>query len=256
MENNNFENMPWNNFENYSTEPQVEEENIYEDNTNNNFEEIKQEFEISNENEIIELIQHITGKTETGLPASVIGYQTYALEDADSPEVNVPIYTTSKAHIEMYFDKMYPMFYDVDFIFPSADEPELKLMWGNLQRFKKNQINKSDKTWVFYINVLGTNDVTVQTSEQDILVTANIFNPILFYLTREMPSYRCQDNFNETDNEYYGGNIIKMLVPKEFVTFNITNKIDTLDLKGQVESEEMEMDFINNVELRNNNWNE
>lgn len=254
---NDFKNMPWNNIQEDNTQindatntPKEEEKTIdtYNIPTQGSID--------GTDVEIAELIDHITGKNENGEPASVIGYQFYALEDAEDPNVPVQIYNISKAYVEMYFDKTYPMFYDINFIFPTAEDMELKLMWGNLQRFKKNQITKMDKTWVFYINILGAKDVTIQTNKQDMLVNANVFNPIMFYLTRHVPNFLCQDNKSLDENEYYGGNVIKMLVPREFVTFNIRNDIDTLSMKGEVESEEMEKDYLNNMNNTQTQWNE
>lgn len=241
--NNEFNNMPWNNLENED----VQSTSIPEERENRPTQVTIEGTDI----EIAEIIEHITGKNEDGKPASVIGYQFYALEDVENPDIPVQIYNISKAFVEIYFDKTYPMFYDINFIFPTAEDMELKLMWGNLQRFKKNQIKEPNKTWTFYINVLGAKDVTLQTTNPDILVTANIFNPIMFYLTRQIPNFLCQDNFNQDENEFYGGNVIKMLVPRELVTFDIRNDIDTNELKGEVESEEMEKDFLNN-----NTWTE
>lgn len=203
--------------------------------------------------EIGEFIKEISGKTSDGESKVVISYQTYAIEEPEDSMDKERIYTTSKPHIELSINMQDPRFYIMDIIFKSWDDPELKLLWGRLQRFKKNMTEDIEKNWVFYFNILERASVTQQTLERDTLLIVNAFNPTLFYLTREVPDMLVQDILSG-NGDMQGGNIIRMLIPTELLSFQITNDIDTSEIKGEIMREEAERDYINNNDA--NNWEE
>ena len=198
--------------------------------------------------------RRLSGKTDDGESKVVVSYQTYAMEDPEESVDKERVYTTDKPHIELSIDMKYPQFYVMDIIFRSYDDPELKLLWGRLQRFKKNMTNDPEKTWIFYFNILEKASVTQQTSEQDSLFIANIFNPTIFYLSREIPDMLAVDT-EGNDGNLHGGNVIRMLIPIEFVTFQIENSIDTTEIKGEVMREEEARSYLDNPE-NHSNWEE
>ena len=83
----------------------------------------------------------------------------------------------------------------------------------------------------------------------------HVLNPIFFYLTREVPNLLVSES--KIEDELQGGNIIRMLIPENAVHFEITNEIDTSQLKGEVERELEEERYVNSQEYNaNNEWDE
>ena len=93
--------------------------------------------------------------------------------------------------------------------------------------------------------------MSIQTLERDRLVTGNVFNPTYFHLTREVPNYLATENIS-ADGELYGGNVIRMLIPVELVTFEISKDIDTSEIKGEVQREFDASDYLDNANNENN----
>lgn len=204
---------------------------------------------------LAEFMRRFNGRDADGAPKVVVSYQTYAIGDAE--DADKKIYTAPKAAIEISANHAYPDFFVVDFIFRSYDEPELKLLWGRLQKFKNNQAMHAEKDWIFYLNILEKASVHYQTDVTDMLTTAHIFNPELCYLTRETPNLLVSDNRNQ-DGELVGGNIIRMLVPSKLLTFTVDDQIDTSQIKGDVLRELDTNEFLDNATIYNNadqqNW--
>lgn len=200
--------------------------------------------------EIAQFCRRFSGKNEAGENKAVVSYQFF---DFDEPENSVnkqSIYSMSRPSLELSFDIKNPRFYTLDIIFQSYTDPELKMFWGRLQRFKRSIVTQGEKTWIFYINVLERDSISLQSENQDTLLIANILNPTIFTLTREIPEYMSTDNI-DIDNQLTGGNIVRMLIPIEYVTFEITDKVDTSLIKGEVLREQEEARFINNVSENN-----
>lgn len=231
-----------NEFENINQSTQQEENNAQNENMTY----------LSRE-EIGEFIKRLSGKTPEGESKVIISYQSYAMEEPEDSVDKERIYSTIKPHIELSINMQDPRFYVMDIIFKSWDDPELKLLWGRLQRFKRNMTDNIEKTWVFYFNILEKASVSQQTLERDTLLVMNIFNPTLFYLTREIPDMLVQDTLSG-NGDMQGGNIIRMLIPTELLTFQVTDDIDTSEIKGEVMREEAERDYINNN--NESNWEE
>jgi hypothetical protein len=89
-----------------------------------------------------------------------------------------------------------------------------------------------EKDWIFYINILERASVSVQTQNRDRLLIGHVLNPLVFYLTREVPNQLIDER--DVGGELQGGNIIRMLIPERLVTFQVTEDIDTPLVKGEV----------------------
>lgn len=244
-----YENAPWNQpFEEEVTKTETTVTN------SNNHDKNSDELTPIDEKTLSMFLQALSGKDVNGESKVTLSYQTYAYEEPEDSMDKERVYTTKKPSLEFYLDKKYPQFFVIDIIFQSYDDPELKMLWGRLQRFKKNMITQPEKTWVFYINILERASVTLQTTQRDTLFTANVFNPTLFYLSREIPNYLADDVVTE-NGELCGGNMIRMLVPVEFVTFEISQDIDTSLIKGEVMRENEAREYLNNPENQSK-WDE
>ena len=56
------------------------------------------------------------------------------------------------------------------------------------------------------------------------------------------------------DGELYGGNVIRMLIPVELVNFEISEDIDTSEIKGEVQREMSARHYLDNATDTNENW--
>lgn len=68
-----------------------------------------------------------------------------------------------------------------------------------------------------------------------------------------MPNYLATENIS-VDGELYGGNVIRMLIPVELVNFEISEDIDTSEIKGEVQREMSARDYLDNATDTNENW--
>ena len=195
--------------------------------------------------DLASFIRRLSGINEsTGAANAEISYQAYdAGNEKDFDRNN--IYQIANAYVRIMRNKRFDDLFLVDIVFKSSEDTELKLFWGRLQRHLRNESESSDKDWIFYINLLERASVTEQTTENDVLLTANIFNPILCYLTRETPNLRVTES--EIAGELQGGNIVRMLVPAPLLTFNISDDIDTNEIKGDVLRNEEQARYINSA---------
>lgn len=192
--------------------------------------------EISRE-QLKSIFQRINGRNADGSSKVVVTYQTYAMDEPEDSVNRKQIYSTEKPAVEIALDTQYPNFFTVDFKFRSFEDPELKLLWGRLQRFKNNIATDPTRDWIFYIQILERASVTQQTEVEDTLLLTHILNPALSYLTREIPDMLTTET-QAPNVELYGGNTIRMLIPIELVRFEIKDDVDTLDAKGEVLREE------------------
>lgn len=216
----------------------------------------EQEQTISNENylpnetdvdeisdtELAEFINRLSGIDKvTGLAKSEITYQAYNVDDVNDKERD-RVYHVANASIQISRNCLYSDLYVMDIIFTSADDTELKLLWGRLQQHLKHASEYANQHWIFYINLLERKSVTQQTTKIDELLTAHIFNPLLCYLTREVPNQKIIDA--EYEHQMQGGNIIRMLIPNQLLTYSLSNKIDTNELKGEVQRDKAYAEFL------------
>lgn len=250
-DNHTYENAPWNqSFEEEVVISNASENEKYftEDSIKNN------EIKNIDENTLAMFFQTFSGVNQNGESKVTITYQTYATEEPEDSIDKERIYATSRPSVEFSYDKKYPQFFMIDIIYKSYDDPELKMLWGRLQKFKRNMTAFPEKTWIFYFNILENASVTMQTEIRDELYTVGIFNPTLFYLSREVPNY-LSDDVVAQNGELYGGNMIRMLVPVEFVTFEISKDIDTSLIKGEVMREESDKYYTDNPD-NHSKWEE
>lgn len=209
---------------------------------------VTDEVTMIDENTVARFLRALSGRTEDGLGKAVISYQSYAMEDAEDSEEKNRVYSLNNACVEFSLDRKNPGFFTLDIIFRSYDDPELKIFWSRLQKHKRNMALEGEKTWIFYINLLERESVTYQTETQDTLITANVFNPLIYYLTREVPNMLTTEkemNRGEGVEELQGGNIIRMLIAEELVTFQVNSEIDTSNIKGEVMREYEEARYLN-----------
>lgn len=196
--------------------------------------------------QIVEFTKRLSGRNEDGSGKVELSYQTYAMEDAEDSPGKEQIFHISKACVELSTDAKNPGYFCMDIIFRSYDEPELKMLWGRLQRFKKQIATDSHKLWIFHFHMLEKASITAQTLDRDTLLTCNALNPLVFYLTREVPNMLAEER--EVGGDLMGGNIIRMIIPTELVTFQITDEVDTSLLKGEVLRDQEESRYLDSSE--------
>ena len=113
-------------------------------------------------------------------------------------------------------------------------------MWARLQKWKR----EIAETPIFLIHLLERGSVSSKTDTPDTLVECNILNPILFYLTREIPTQPAEEITLE-NGEIIGGNIIRLLLDMSLVTFEIS-ETDTREIKAEVLREEEDRRYLDN----------
>lgn len=180
---------------------------------------------------LAEFFNRLSGVSETsGQAKAEISYQAYDVGNTDDPGHD-QIYTVNQAVVQISRNCMFEDLYLVDIIFRSADDTELKLFWGRLQQHIQRQSISADHNWIFYINLLER--AGLEQPDASSVLTANIFNPIMCYLTREVPNQYINDEY--INNEMQGGNIIRMLVPSSTLTFNMNTEIDITRIQAEVQ---------------------
>lgn len=204
-------------------------------------------------NEIADIFRRLSGKTDEDESKIILSYQSYALDEPEDSVNRSQIYTTDKPYIQFSFNYTGLNFLTMDVIFRSFEDPELKLLWGRLQRFKKNASMNAERDWIFYINILEKANIEIHSQERVKLLTANIVNPELFFLTREIPSQLTTEQLSN-DNTLYGGNMIRMLIPLNRITFQENDDVDTEEIDTEV-YEEIENDrFVNSQQNETTSW--
>lgn len=189
----------------------------------------------------------------TGQSKVAISYQLFAMDDPENSQSRNQVFSTCKPAIQMNFDSHIPGYFGLDIIFRSANEPELKLLWGRLQQFKRSTSVHPEKEWIFFMNILESSSISLQTEKEDTPFVIRAFNPLLTYLTREVPEMQVDDT-ESTDGEMIGGNIIRMIIPAEFVQFEYCSDIDTLGTKGEVLALEEESRYYSCQNSQGENW--
>ncbi len=202
---------------------------------------------------VMHYAERLSGKDVDGKPKSVVGYQFFADEDSDDSDAKNTIYSITKGVITLSMCKLNQNFYVLDVAFPSASEPELKLLWGRLQQFRRKQITEPEKTWLFYLNIMETGNISTQSVDNDVLLICNVFNPTLFLLTREAPEYLCEDRKDDESSAMYGGNVVRMLIPTPLLTFQENDEIDTGSIKADLMTEIADTEYIDS-HADNNSW--
>lgn len=191
--------------------------NMFHDEDEENIEENKTKKTEMSQKDLVEVMARFSGFDEEGVPKSLVSYCSYNA-DSDPEEIeNGPVFEAEDAEVELSLDWK-TGFYTLDLIFDDPDNRCLKMMWASLQKHRENEIKEGDKPWIFYINLLETNPLVREDGGTDVFMV-NIINPLIFFLTRQVPN---QDVFVEYEDEghvFYGGNCIRMLLHKDLVTF-------------------------------------
>ena len=185
--------------------------------------------------------ENLSGKNIDDLSNSIISYQTFEYYDENDTNRDI-IYTLSKGYCEFTYNAMNPEFAILDIIFPSYDEPELKLMWARLQKWK----NSIGELPVFIINLLQRDSITLQTETNDLITESTIFNPIMFYLTRETPTTMASDEI--INGEICGGNVIRLLLNMSLVTFERHEDVNSTRSKAELLREIENEEYLNHQE--------
>lgn len=189
---------------------------------------------------IKEFCERLTGIDDYGQAKAIASYQYYNYFPGETDPQAEVIYNLNRAHVNFTYDVLNPQFITVDIVFKTYDDPELKLMWARLNKWRKDNRDMP----IFLIHLLETNNITLQTETNDVLLEADIFNPLLQYLTRESPTMEAVEETNDK-GEIIGGNIIRMLCPIDLVTFTVTENYNTTDIKAEVLREEEEERYLN-----------
>lgn len=180
------------------------------------------------------LFNLVNGWNEDGSSKVVLTYQNHVMKDG-VPVVGDAFHHAEKPTVNISFDSMNPDWFSLDVVFRSHLEPELKLLWGYLQRFKNNCAKEPNVDHIFYMNILAKDSVSeYQSGNPDYLFTINLVNPVLFYLTPE-------------DTIHTDPNVIRMLIPVGSVEFSYNKNELFEQAKTDVVAEINDELFLNNA---------
>lgn len=212
--------------------------------------------EILNENEVSDFEKYcakISGKDAEGRPLVTISYQCYALEDDDNSPSKKVSYTLTTPWIQIWVDKLNPGYVGIDIAFRSFDDPELRLLWGRLNRHIQNMSKYPEKTWIFYFKVLEDASLSVTSKEVSMV---HIMNPSIFFITRESPTM--QANNSESEYGLQGGNIVRMLVPENLVSVEVTpnEELDLDTMRAEVIRDAEEAAYQDAAYYAGSSWDE
>ena len=191
-------------------------------------------------------LNHFIGKDQYGDPRAVGTYQLFASEDEEGSRERETIYKISKATYSLRHSKTHPGFIAMDIVFNAYDDTELKLLWSRLKKFEDNQIKDPEKTWILHFTLLDTGSLSEESEKEDVLLIAHLVNPVMSYLTREMPTDQVEER--AVNNERVGGNTVRMLFTTAYVSLEQTAKYNTPQLKAEIERERMSSEYLDNYE--------
>lgn len=183
--------------------------------------------------DIAEVAVKFSGLRPDGSPKAIANYCAY---DQDSPEDDFDrnlIGDIECNRVELTLDRM-TGFYTLDFVFDSPNNKSLKLFWSRLQRHKMNETYESDKLWIFFIKLVQ-NTSNGELGDR-VLFSANILNPLAFFLIRTVPEEEAKDYLVDT-GVYCGGNTVRLLLHRDLVTFQY-EEIDTDEWGVDTDNEE------------------
>lgn len=192
----------------------------------------------------------MTGFLETGESKALLNYQAYYMlpgEEVPSDPQSSVVYDIHGAVYELSFDELNPDIMVVTIKFKSFSDTELRLLWARIQKWRTTMSAplEGDKLPIFVLHFLERESLgDLDKGEIPTILECNIINPLLAYITREVPTAEAIDIVNEKD-EHMGGNVIKLLCSTEFATFTLRNDIDTTAIKAEILREEEEERYIN-----------
>lgn len=197
-----------------------------------------------------EFCDRLTDRLPSGETKAVVTYQNYNVDsltgESNDPNQEV-IYTLNKAVSELSFDEINPDLVMVTLRFQTYDEQELRLFWARLQKWRTSLSKpmENGEIPIFALNFLERESVGSGDKDDDYtILECNIVNPLICFLTREMPTMEAIDMETES-GATTGGNVVKMLCATECTTFTIRNDIDINAIKAEVEREMEDERYIN-----------
>lgn len=167
-------------------------------------------------NDIYEITKRFSGLSADGSPKATISYCAYEFNSPDDDVDRNNIRSIDNARIELSLDKS-TGFYTMDLIFDNSDNTDLKLLWSSLQHHKSNETFFGDKMWIFYMNLMEKDS-----AYEENVFTANVLNPVMFFLTRQIPNQEVEEEEYEK-GMFVGGNVIRFLLHKDLVSFQYMN---------------------------------
>lgn len=196
-----------------------------------------------------EFCNRLSGYLPDGNTKAVISYQCFNafpnMKDIKDPQKEV-IYNINNAVVEMAFDELNPELVLISIKFKNFSDPELRLFWARLQKWRTSLSKPIDNNEVpiFLLYLMERDSVgNLDANESYSILNAEIVNPLIAYITREVPTMEATDIINEKD-EHMGGNVIKLLCSTQYVTFGIRDDIDTQMIKAEVERENEDSRYI------------
>ncbi len=195
-----------------------------------------------------EFCDRLSGLNEAEEAKSSITYQSYTINsDTNKPDkASETIYGLHNAIAQVSFDELHPELAVVSIRFKSFDDPELRMFWARIQKWRNMQSKplEEDVIPIFVVNLVENESTNcLREKESYTILSANIVNPLLCYITREVPTMVAENIKNERD-EVVGGNVIKMLVATDFLTFELRDDIDINTIKAEELREIEESRFL------------
>lgn len=195
----------------------------------------------------------LSGKDVNGMPLSTVAYQCYAMEDDDDATSKTVQFKLTTPWVQMWVDKLHPGYVGVDIAFRSFDDTELRLLWGRMNRHLRNMSKEPEKTWVLHFRFLSNESLKEGKSD---IVIAHVINPSIFFLTRETPTMEAENISGEFGLQ--GGNIVRMIVPEDLVSIEITpnEEYNLNTIRAEVQRDIAEAEFIDASAANGDSWNE
>lgn len=194
-----------------------------------------------NEKDMAKYALRFSGLKADRTAKSLVSYCSF---DNDAPEDDLDknsFGSLENARVELTLDQM-SGFYLLDLIFDNPNNQTLKLLWAKLQRHKQNETYSPDKLWIFFIKLIENLD-DEQMKKQGTVMSANILNPLAYFLIRTVPDEMIED-YQVEPNVFCGGNTIRLLLHKDLVTFqyDTVELLDDDELELESEQDESEGD--------------
>ena len=164
-------------------------------------------------NDMVRYASMMSGLKADGTPKSILSYASYDFDAPDNDPEKDEFYFCRPKRIDLSLDKVNGH-YLMDVVFDDCEEKSLKMFWARLQRHRMNEIYASDKTWVFYMKLVQDED----NPESGVVYTANMFNPLAYFLIRTVPNEVVRDYEVDT-GVHSGGNTVRLLFHPNLVTF-------------------------------------
>ena len=170
------------------------------------------------------LCRRISGRKANGEKASVAGYLSYLdRKGVDVLNTLEPPTPLKDGVVTVLPSAQLPDFYTVDVEFSDPKSEEIKKFWATYEKYRHDElVAKPTETPVFYIN-LEENLSEQEFNAAGEIIICGIANPILGYITRTSPTMNAEDSVS-MDGDIIGGNVIRLLVHTDMLTFRMISK--------------------------------